>query len=227
MLSYLLMETSPQRRAALFDFDGTLGRSLPHWTSAYRETLQYHGVSMETEKVIEACITRSQREVLEELAITDHEAFKEGVWSRVKDRMHLVETYPDIVATLNELRAHSFAIAVVTNSRRGHVGPVLKRWEIEKQIDALVAIEDVSNGKPHPEPLLQALQLLDITPSRAWMIGDSLADIRAGAAAGVRTIAFSPTENHPYVATQTLMEANPTHVAQSFQEIARILIAST
>jgi HAD superfamily hydrolase (TIGR01662 family) len=182
---------------------------------------------METEKVIEACLTRSQREELEELVIADRETFKEGVWSRVKDRMHLVETYPDIIATINELRAHSFAIAVVTNSRRGHVGPVLKRWEIEKQIDALVAIEDVASGKPHPEPLLHALQLLDIDPSHAWMIGDSIVDIRAGAAAGVRTIAFSPTENHPYVPTQALKEAGPTHVAQSFREIARILIGDT
>jgi HAD superfamily hydrolase (TIGR01662 family) len=222
----LPMEASHHPRAALFDFDGTLGQSLPHWTSAYGETLQHHGVSWEAEKVIKACLNRSQRDVLEELAIPDHEAFKEGVWRRVKDRMHLVETYPDILETLHELRAHSFAIAVVTNSRKGHVGPVLKRWEIEHHIDALVAIDDVSNGKPHPEPLLHALQLLDIPPSRAWMIGDSLADVHAGAAAGVRTIAFSPTENHPYMPTDILKEANPTRIAHSFREIARILIES-
>lgn len=220
------MTTMQYPRAVLFDFDGTLGQSLPHWTSAYREALQSHGVELETHEVIQACFMRSQREVLQELGLPNHESFKEGVWSRVKDRMHLVETYPDLIETVDALRAHSFAIGVVTNSRRGHVGPVLSRWDLEPHISTFVAIEDVSKGKPDPEAIHQALNHLQVPASEAWMIGDSLADINAGHAAGVKTIAFSPAENHPFISTDTLRAANPTHVADSYKDIRRIILES-
>ena len=42
--------------------------------------------------------------------------------------------------------------------------------------------------KPKPGLLLQAAQDMDIDVSQSWMIGDNLADIRAGKGAGVRTI---------------------------------------
>jgi len=42
--------------------------------------------------------------------------------------------------------------------------------------------------KPKPGLLLQAAQDMDIDVSQSWMIGDNLADIKAGKGAGVRTI---------------------------------------
>ena len=218
------MHPQTSRHAVLFDFDGTLGHSLPHWTSAYQECLHSHGVTMDTRDVIEACFTRRQSDVLADLKIEDHNSFHEGVWERVKQRMPFVESFADLHDLLQSLRAHSHVLGVVTNSRRGHVAPVLERWELASHFDVFVAIEDVANGKPHPEPIERALELLRIPASNAWMIGDSLVDIHAGKAAGVKTIAFSPPENHPFVDTETLRAAEPTHVARSNREIANIIL---
>ena len=181
---------------------------------------------MDTREVIEACFVRNQSEVLAELKIEDHHSFREGVWDRVKQKMPLVESFSDLQELLQSLRAHSHVLGVVTNSRRGHVAPVLERWELSAHFDVFVAIEDVTKGKPHPEPIERALEMLQIPAGNAWMIGDSLVDIHAGKAAGVKTIAFSPPENHPFVDTETLRAAEPTHVAHSNQEIKKIILSA-
>jgi D-glycero-D-manno-heptose 1,7-bisphosphate phosphatase len=41
--------------------------------------------------------------------------------------------------------------------------------------------------KPKPGLLLETMQALAVAPGRTWMIGDSMADVEAGRAAGVRT----------------------------------------
>jgi HAD superfamily hydrolase (TIGR01662 family) len=218
------MNSESQRNAVLFDFDGTLGRSLPHWAIAYQDALRHHGITVSYEEAIESAFAKSQSEIAERLKVTDPRQFRELVWTKVKDRMALVEAYPDVLSTLVDLRNRDFMTAVVTNSRRGHVAPVLERWNAHSHFDGLVAIEDVSKGKPEPESILFALSTLKVSPTNAWMIGDSLADVNAGNAAGVKTIAFIPPENHAFNDPKLLREAKPTHIARTYGEIHRIII---
>ncbi len=207
----------------LFDFDGTLGQSLPHWGHAFQHSLLDHGIEVDLSLAIEHCFGRPFVEVASQFNISNSEAFRERVWQRVLDRMHLVEQYPEVHTTITKLRAHAKSLAVVTNSRRGHVTPVLDRWQLAHAFDAVVTIEDVSKGKPNPEPLLTALERLNAKPEAAWMIGDSLADIHAAHAAGVRSIAFSPSDNHQFAERQLLEAANPTHIVESYEEIFSLL----
>lgn len=218
------MKIESAKNAVLFDFDGTLGRSLPHWAVAYQDALQDHGITVSYEEAIESAFAKSQSEVIARLSETDPLKFREAVWSKVKDRMSLVETYPDVLSTLLDFRNRDFATAVVTNSRRGHVAPVLERWNAHSHFDELVAIEDVSKGKPEPDSILFALSTLKVRTTNAWMIGDSLADVNAGNAAGVKTIAFIPPENHAFNDPKALRDAKPTHIARSYAEIHRIII---
>jgi HAD superfamily hydrolase (TIGR01662 family) len=218
------MNSESPKNAVLFDFDGTLGRSLPHWAIAYQDALHHHGITVSYEEAIESAFAKSQSEIAERLKVTDPHLFRELVWTKVKDRMALVEAYPDVLSTLIDLRNRDFATAVVTNSRRGHVAPVLERWNAHSHFDGLVAIEDVSKGKPEPESILFALSTLKVSPTNAWMIGDSLADVNAGNAAGVKTIAFIPPENHAFNDPEALREAKPTHIARTYGEIHRIII---
>lgn len=221
------MKQSSHRQAVLFDFDGTLGRSLHHWAEAYRGALSEHGVSMEYTEARRACFSSAHSTGAHLNEIKDRNAFKELVWERVLGRMSLVDTYPDVVETLQQLRSRSFSTGVVTNSRRGHVHPVLQRWDLVHSFDVMIAIEDVSKGKPDPEAIHQALEQLKIPTASAWMIGDSLADIDAGNAAGLRTIAFSPPENHEFAKPEDLRAAKPTHVAHSYREVQHIILTAT
>ncbi len=52
--------------------------------------------------------------------------------------------------------------------------------------------KDHANRKPKPGMLKQAAQEMQLDLSSSWMIGDELADVQAGHAAGVRTILLRP-----------------------------------
>jgi pyrophosphatase PpaX len=217
------MNANQPENVALFDFDGTLGRSLYHWAAAYHESLALHGVEVDLATALDACFNRRLSEIVSHFKVKDSQALRETVWQKVKERMPLVESYPNVTKTLESLKTLRYALGVVSNSRREHIAPVLERWSIAHLFDTVVTIDDVSNGKPSPEPIHKALTHLNASPANAWMIGDAVIDIHAGNAAGVRTIAFSPPENHSFVSTDTLRDAQPTHVAHSYQDIVAFI----
>lgn len=65
-----------------------------------------------------------------------------------------------------------------------------KQYEIDffptglhKYMKSVVLAEDTENHKPHPEPLLKAVKLLDIDPEDSIYVGDTLADYKSSKAA--------------------------------------------
>jgi len=58
---------------------------------------------------------------------------------------------------------------------------------------ALVSADEVSNGKPHPEPYLKGAKMLGFDPSACLVIEDAPAGIRAAHAAGMKAIAITST----------------------------------
>jgi pyrophosphatase PpaX len=217
------MTTTKIRKAVLFDFDGTLGRSLFHWVEAYRESLQGHGVEVDHQTTLDACFNRSIVDIASRFNIKQPEQLRADIWDNVKQRMNVVEAYPQVDSALRQLHTRDFQLAIVSNSRKGHIAPVLDRWNLRRVFNAVVTIDDVENGKPHPEPIHKALELLSVGGEHAWMVGDAVVDIHAGKAAGIRTIAFSPAENHPFMPHEVICAAEPTFVARSFDEVARII----
>ena len=59
--------------------------------------------------------------------------------------------------------------------------------------DVLVTADDVSDGKPHPEPYLKGAELLGFDPVKCLVIEDAPAGIRAARAAGMKVIGIAST----------------------------------
>jgi pyrophosphatase PpaX len=56
-------------------------------------------------------------------------------------------------------------------------------------MDVLVCADEVTNPKPHPEPVEKAVALLGADPATTVYVGDSIHDMHSGRAAGVMTAA--------------------------------------
>ncbi|MDQ4128013.1 MAG: HAD hydrolase-like protein, partial [Actinomycetota bacterium] len=69
----------------------------------------------------------------------------------------------------------------------------LKRFpDLRDMVDRFVTLEDTTEHKPHPEPLLTGLKLLgDVPRERAAYVGDSPFDVEAAKAAGLTSVAVS------------------------------------
>jgi pyrophosphatase PpaX len=91
---------------------------------------------------------------------------------------------------------------------------------IERFFDAVVTTESTRRGKPDPEPVLRALELLGSTPSDAAFVGDSPFDMGAGKAAGVFTVGVSWGGIH---SDHLLVEAGADLIVHSPRELAGVL----
>ena len=61
----------------------------------------------------------------------------------------------------------------------------------------LVSADDVSKGKPHPEPYLMGAKLLGVNPAECLVIEDAPAGIRAAHAGGMKAIGITSTYPAP------------------------------
>ncbi|HEV2716886.1 MAG TPA: HAD-IA family hydrolase, partial [Terriglobales bacterium] len=57
----------------------------------------------------------------------------------------------------------------------------------------LITADDVTNGKPNPEPYLKGAELLGVKPAECLVIEDAPAGIRAAHAGGMKVIALAST----------------------------------
>jgi pyrophosphatase PpaX len=113
-------------------------------------------------------------------------AYREHQFANHDDLVKCYDGVPSVVASL---AAAGHPMAVVTSktemlARRGleHVGLI-------QYFSAIIGCDSCSRHKPHPEPVLTALDRLGYQPDEAVFVGDSVHDVEAGNAAGVLTIA--------------------------------------
>jgi phosphoglycolate phosphatase-like HAD superfamily hydrolase len=82
--------------------------------------------------------------------------------------------------------------AICSNNMHGTILDVVRALALEGVFSVVVGRDDVSESKPAPEGLLRILATLQITPDKAFFVGNHADDERAGAAAGIRTVVISP-----------------------------------
>ncbi len=98
-----------------------------------------------------------------------------------------VKPYPDVVDVVAALAGRGARLGVVTSKLRSGAERGLKVSGLMGFFDTIVSADDVSRAKPHPEPVLAALERLGVQARDAVFIGDSPHDIVAGRDACVST----------------------------------------
>lgn len=100
---------------------------------------------------------------------------------------------PGAVELLSALPANQFA--VVTSATRQLAEVRLGAGGVLKFARHLVTFDDITRGKPDPEPYLKGATKLQIRPEDCIVFEDAPSGVRAGKAAGARVIALRTTTN--------------------------------
>ena len=87
------------------------------------------------------------------------------------------------------LKREGRRLGVVSAKRKPTVQRVFDGAGVGVYFDVVVGSDDTERHKPHPEPVLKALELLDARPEDAAYVGDSPFDVAAARAAGVYAVA--------------------------------------
>ena len=97
---------------------------------------------------------------------------------------------PNVHTTLHTLSKH-LPLALVTrrNISQKQLTKELKRLQFLPYLKAIVTSQDVNKPQPSPEILLKAAQKLRVPIEKCAVVSDSIVDVQAGKAAGIKTIA--------------------------------------
>jgi pyrophosphatase PpaX len=111
---------------------------------------------------------------------------------------------------------------VVTSKRRSSVEMALKIFPgLGEVVDQWVTMEDTTEHKPRPEPLMKGLELLGRVPqSEAAYVGDSPFDVAAARAAGVKSFAVS----WGAFSEEGLRAAEPDHLVPDIDSAVDVLL---
>ena len=153
----------------------------------------------------------SEVELITQLLIT-YRAFN------TENHDQLAEPFAETREVVEALRSRSYLTGVVTSKGRELAMRGLELCEIDNLLDIMIFLEDTERHKPHPEPLLAALQRLQVNSQEAVYIGDSAHDIIAGKAAGVKTIAAGWG---PFPRVE-LEQSNPDLIVESLGDLLEI-----
>ena len=101
----------------------------------------------------------------------------------------MVRPYQGVVEAVRSLHRGANVLGLVTSKMRSGAVRGLRIAGLEDAFDVIVGSDEVTHPKPHPEPVLIALERLGAPPESAVFIGDSRHDLECGRAAGVKTAA--------------------------------------
>ena len=176
----------------LFDLDGTLIDSIRLILDSYHHTLAAHGVPPRTDEdwlrgvgtplSVQFAEWRDDLGKLEAMVATYREY-------NLAHHDRMVTVYPGVIAAVEAIRAAGRRTGLVTSKNRQGALRGLTLVRLEAMMDVLVCADEVSNPKPHPEPVEKAVGLLGADPATTVYVGDSIHDMVSGRAAGVRTAA--------------------------------------
>jgi mannitol-1-/sugar-/sorbitol-6-phosphatase len=175
--------------AILFDLDGVLVDSTGSVTRQWRRWAEEQ--NLDPDKVVEIAHGVRTIEIVRRLAPQlDAQAETLRLEKREADDHEGVSVMPgaaDLLSTIPEDRW-----CVVTSGTRYLATSRLKLGNLPIP-KVLVSADDVSKGKPHPEPYLMGAKLLGVNPTECLVVEDAPAGIRAAHAGEMKAIGITST----------------------------------
>jgi len=211
-------------RATLFDFDGTLVDTTDLIYQSMRHAAgEVLGREISRE-VLMANVGQPLPRQMELLSAEYAEALLDSYRLHNEENHDaLIKESPGVEESLARLHAAGVRVAVVTSKRRFSVDMALKTFPgLGKVVDQWVTMEDTTEHKPRPEPLLKGLELLGNVPRKqAAYVGDSPFDVAAAKAAGVRSVAVS----WGAFSEDALRAAEPDHLVPDLDSAVDVLLS--
>jgi HAD superfamily hydrolase (TIGR01509 family) len=189
----------PTLQALLLDFDGTLVDSEPLHYDCWSQTVRPYGASISWTDYHRRMVGTSDREcgrtLLQEAGHLPTEDLVDLLCAEKKrvyrDRFCQELTLPPEVVELLTGYAKTLPVGIVSSSLTGEVEPFLVQVGLRDSLRFVVCGDHVAQLKPHPDPYLRALELLNqngfsIRAGHCLVVEDSDSGVASAQAAGMR-----------------------------------------
>ncbi|MGH3105540.1 MAG: HAD-IA family hydrolase [Gaiellaceae bacterium] len=125
-----------------------------------------------------------------------------------------------VLDLLRELKDEGRRLGVVSAKRRVTIALAFSVLPLADSFDVVVGSDETQRHKPHPDPLLLALERLGAEAPAAAYVGDSPFDVQAAKAAGIFAVAVTWGRIH---SEERLERERPDALVHSPEELRAVL----
>jgi len=190
-------------KAVILDCDGIIADDEMLHLAAFCEALRPLGIEVSKASYLARYLGFDDQGALRQ-ALIDHEVEPHNdliaALAEEKARIfrRLIEgslvIYPGVVDLVREL-SRGYRLAVASGALREEIDLILDRAGLSECFQVIVSAENVTRGKPDPEPFTAALRELSrleaLQAGECLVVEDSLAGIEAAKRAGMRCLAVT------------------------------------
>lgn len=216
--------------AVIFDLDGTLIDSIDIYFMIVEKALERLKLPPVSRNRILAAAESEDFNwelILPQEALSRKDKIIDKAWEVIneiaprmfEDHMELIQGADTIVENLS---SNGLKIGLVTSSQKQYLEikmQPLKQAGVEELFEVIITTDDVLKRKPAPDPLITCAQQLDMKPGNCVYVGDTATDIKAGKAAGMRTIGvLTGFDDHAI-----LEKENPDAIMESVRNLLEVI----
>lgn len=184
----------PSVTAVLFDLDGTLADTAPDLANTLNQTLISEGRDPLPYETIRPHVSHGAAAMIRRgfgIGPEDPEFARLRSYFLAHYRDNICQEtrlFEGMEATLDALEQRDIPWGVVTNKQSYLTHPLMESLGLSLRSGCIVSGDTLPQSKPHPAPILHACKLIDADPRQTLYVGDAERDIKAGRAAGTRTL---------------------------------------
>lgn len=147
-----------------------------------------------------------------------------GVYREIS-RSHIdrIKVFEGISDVLSELREKGILLGICTGKDRLRTIEILTYFGLYAFFQSIVCSDDVRYPKPFPDSLLHSLQILDVLPGEAIMVGDAIFDIRCAKSAHVECVSVLWGEGK----REAIESEGPDYICETVQDLRKVLREKT
>ncbi|WP_150272277.1 pyrophosphatase PpaX [Paenibacillus tepidiphilus] len=205
----------------LFDLDGTIVNTNELIISSFAHALKENNLPVMTREEMIPHMGTTLHQQLRAFSSLADTAVLEKSYRSYNNAHHdeLVASFPNVNETMQELKKRGIRMGVVTTKIRPSTMRTLEMFDMLQYMETIVTVNDVVHPKPHPEPVLTAVQALGVQPERTLMVGDSPVDIQSAKAAGVLAAGVSWSLK----GEETLRQYGPDYIIHDMMDLYKIV----
>lgn len=195
-------------KALIFDCDGVIADSEHLHFSLFQKVLAEVGIALTQAEYVEKYLAMDDRGCFEAVFKANGKALSEEERARLiaqktalykKTAAQNLVILPGVVEFVMAV-SQKYPLAMASGALKEEVLLMIEAAGIRHYFDAVVAAEDVKNGKPAPDAYLKALEELNkkhpgknIQPSECLVVEDSIHGLMSAHAAGMKVVGVTTT----------------------------------
>ncbi|HLO45537.1 MAG TPA: HAD family phosphatase [Leadbetterella sp.] len=180
--------------AVIFDMDGVICHTNPYHSLAFKSFFGKRNLFPTEAEFAEHMYGKSNSYILKHFLgreivgqeFLDLEFEKESLFREIY--ANHIETIPNFLPFLISLKNAGLKTGVATSAPRANLDLIMGHLGFEKNMESILASENVSHHKPNPEVYLTSAAKLGVAPANCLVFEDSFSGVSAGMNAGMKVV---------------------------------------